>query len=129
VANYKVLIDDNFHFMDEDERVTHGLFVTADEAVAACKLIVDECLEPMVQSGMTATALYEQYEGFGDDPFVMAVDPKDAPVTFSAWAYAKERCEVLCGKPPLVFPADWNDVTPDQAGTAISIAGVKPSKG
>ena len=100
MANYKVLIDDNFHFMDEDERVTHGLFATALEAVAACKLIVDECLEPMIQPGMTAAALYEQYEGFGDDPFIVPVDPKDAPVDFSAWGYAKERCEAIIGALP-----------------------------
>jgi hypothetical protein len=66
VAGYKVLIDDNFHFMDESERIQHGVFATADEAIAACKLIVDECLKPMLQPGMTATALYVQYKGFGD---------------------------------------------------------------
>jgi hypothetical protein len=60
LAGYKVLIDDNFHFMDESERVTYGVFATANEAIAECKAIVDECLEPMLQSGMTATALYEQ---------------------------------------------------------------------
>jgi hypothetical protein len=100
VAGYKVLIDDNFHYMDENERIEHGVFATADEAVAACKQIVDECLEPMVQPGMTATALYEQYVNFGDDPFVMAIDLGDARVTFSAWEYAKERCEaIIAGLP------------------------------
>jgi hypothetical protein len=99
VAGYKVLIDDNFHYMDEDERVTHGVFGTADEAIAACKQIVDECLAPMLQPGITAAALYDQYEGFGDDPFIVPVDPTDAPVAFSAWGYAKERCEVLADLP------------------------------
>jgi hypothetical protein len=94
VAGYKVLIDDNYHFMDESERIQHGVFDTADEAIAACKLIVDECLEP-IQPGITAAALYEQYKGFGDDPFILPVDPDEAPVSFSAWAYAKERCEAL----------------------------------
>lgn len=92
---YKVLIDDNFHFMGESERITHGLFVTAAEAIAACEKIVDDCLEPMLGPGMTATALYEQYESFGDDPFIMPVDPDAAPVAFSAWAYAKQRREAI----------------------------------
>ena len=100
VAGYKVLIDDNYHFTDESERIQHGVFDTADEAIAACKLIVDECLDE--QPGMSATALYEQYQGFGDDPFIMPVDSNDAPAAFSAWEYAKERCEVLGAKPPLV---------------------------
>jgi hypothetical protein len=101
MAGYKVLIDDNFHFMDESERITHGVFASADEAITACKHIVDECLKP-TQPGMTATALYEQYKGFGDDPFIMPVDPDDAPVSFSAWEYAKGRCEVLGAKTSLV---------------------------
>ena len=95
VAGYKVLIDDNFHFMNEEYRGTGGEFATAAEAIAECKEIVDECLKPMLQPGMTPAALYEQYEGFGDDPFVVPVDPNDAPVAFTAWAYAKERCQVL----------------------------------
>jgi hypothetical protein len=128
VAGYKVLIDDNFHFMNEEYRSTGGVFATADEAVAACKLIVDECLSPMLQPGMTAAALYEQYEGFGDDPFVVPVDPNDVPVAFSASAYAKQRCQVLGAKPPLVFPADWQDVTADHDGAVVSIVGVKPLK-
>jgi hypothetical protein len=95
MSGYKVLIDDNYHFMDESERIQHGVFATAEEAITACKHIVDECLKPMLQPGMTATALYEQYKGFGDDPFIMPVDSNGAPVDFSAWDYAKERCDVL----------------------------------
>jgi hypothetical protein len=100
VSAYKVLIDDNFHYMDESERVEHGVFATADEAVAACKQIVDECLGPMLQPGMTAAELYAQYVGFGDDPFVVPVDPNDPPVAFSAWKYAKERCESIIAELP-----------------------------
>jgi hypothetical protein len=44
---------------------------------------------------MTARALWEQYTGFGDDPFIMPVDPDDPPAAFSAWEYAKERCEAI----------------------------------
>jgi hypothetical protein len=107
VAGYKVLIDSS-------DRV----FATADEAVAACKRIVDECLLP----GTTAAALYES---FGDGPLIVPVDPADALVAFSAWAYAKERCEVLGARPPIVIPAD-EDVTADYVGTVISTVGVKP---
>jgi hypothetical protein len=124
VAGYKVLIDD---FMNEDHRETGGVFETADEAVAACKRIVDECLKPMMQPGMTATALYEQYEGFGDDPFVVSVNPNDVPAAFSARTYAKQRCQVLGVKPPILIPAD-EDVAADYVGTIISIVGVKPLK-
>jgi hypothetical protein len=39
--SYQVLIDDNFHYQDESERVKHGVFATSEEAVAACRSIVD----------------------------------------------------------------------------------------
>jgi hypothetical protein len=95
VARYRGLIDDNFHYQDEDHRYEHGRFDSADEAVAVCKQIVDECLEHMLKPGMTAAALYELWVMFGEDPYIMPVDRTEARVTFSAADYAKERCEVL----------------------------------
>jgi hypothetical protein len=109
-AGYRVLIDDNFHYMDEDERYEYGMFGTTDEAIAACKWIVDRCLKSMMKPGMTAAALYELYVSFGEDPFVMAVDPTAARVKFSAWDNAKERCEVLTRNWPQHLVTDIPDL-------------------
>jgi hypothetical protein len=38
---YWVLIDDNFHYQDESERIAYDQFETTDEAVAACRAIVE----------------------------------------------------------------------------------------
>ena len=38
------MIDDNFHYMDEDERCDSGTFKTYEEAVSAAKEIVDRSL-------------------------------------------------------------------------------------
>jgi hypothetical protein len=100
MTKYSVLIDDNFHYMDESERVHHGVFDTADEAIAACKRIVDECLDAM--PAVTADELYEKYVMFGDDPFIVPVDPAGQQVDFSARAYAKERCAIIAAGPPPV---------------------------
>jgi hypothetical protein len=90
------LIDDNFHFQDEFERVTHGVFATADAALSACRSIVDGFLADAFVPGMSSAALYEQYTLFGDDPFVVAIDSKGAPaIHFDAWRYARERCEQI----------------------------------
>jgi hypothetical protein len=97
-SGYKVLIDDNFDYMDEDARVTHGVFATADDAVTACRAIVDDFLAEAYRPGMSASALYEHYQSFGDDPFVMAINSSDPKVTFSAWTYARERCEEIAGQ-------------------------------
>ena len=95
MPKYKVLIDDNAHYMDESERADHGVFANANEAVAACKEIVDDDLNAMWKPGMTAKELYRLYVAFGPDPFVVPLDLKDPDVEFSAWTYAKDQCEHL----------------------------------
>src|SRR6266478_6576140 len=95
MPEYKVLINDNAHYMDESERTDHGVFANADEAVAACKEIVDDDLNAMWKPGMTAKELYKLYVAFGPDPFVMPLNPKDPDVSFSAWTFAKEQYERL----------------------------------
>jgi hypothetical protein len=82
------MIDDNFHFMDEGERFEWKSFETAEQAIAECKRIVDSNLVDLWKPGMTAAELYDLYETFGDDPFVVAVDRNADCVDFSAWDYA-----------------------------------------
>jgi hypothetical protein len=91
---YRVLVDDNYHFMDESERHEVGEFQSYDEAVQASKRIVDDFLLSSFKPGMTASELFKGYTDFGEDPFIVAVDPSPhmAP-SFSAWEYAKVKCE------------------------------------
>jgi len=93
-SRYKVMVDDNFHYMDEDERYELGVFPTVEEAVAACKRIVDSDLNGFLKPGITAAELYDMYASFGEDPFVVREAYSD-PVAFSAWDYAKERSDAL----------------------------------
>lgn len=95
VNKYCVMADDNFHYMDEDERSEVGRFETADEALAACRKIVDDFLAENFKPGLTAEALYDNYTSFGGDPFIVSDDPG---AKFSAWTYAKARCAELCGE-------------------------------
>ena len=87
---YKVIVADNYHYMDESESYIHGSFKTLEEAILACKIIVDEYLLSAYQSGMTSETLYESYTGFGDDPYI------EGKKVFSAWNYAKQRCDEIC---------------------------------
>jgi hypothetical protein len=98
MTRYKVMVDDNFHYMDEEERFELGMLLTAEEAVAACKRIVDEDLDHLNQPGMTAAKLNELYTMFGSDPFIVAVRPNDEIVEFSAWKYAKERSSLVASR-------------------------------
>lgn len=88
---YRVLVDDNFHYMDETERIADGVFDTLEEAIIACEKIVDKSLRWLYpQHPDTAERLYDDYMDFGDDPFIRS-EPFDPDFRFSAWNYAKRR--------------------------------------
>jgi hypothetical protein len=95
---YTVLVDENSHHQDEDERYEDGTFATYDEAVAACQRIVGDFLARQYQPGMTAEELYRLYTTFGEDPFIRPDDPGPAAPSsiFSAREYARLRCDLLC---------------------------------
>ena len=96
MARYTVVVDDNFHYGDHDERRQHGVYETLEDAVAACRAIVDRSLEDERRPGISAEALYERYTSFGDDPFIVGCDGAEDGVKFSAWSYAKERARAIC---------------------------------
>lgn len=97
---YILRVDDNYHYMDETYRRTHGEYETQEDALIAARAIVDAFLASAHTPGMTAEALYQMYTSFGDDPFI--IGPRDSD--FSAWNYARARCEILCAAPQQPHP-------------------------
>lgn len=93
---YRVLVDDNFHYMDESERYSSGDYDTAEEAVAKCKEIVDGFIDDAAKKAKSAADLYDSYQLFGEDPYVEG----PTEVDFSAWDYAKERSEQIFKSKP-----------------------------
>ena len=93
-AVYIVYVDDNFHYMDEEERYEKGRFDSPADAIACCKEIVEASLREVYRPGMTADELYAAYTGFGEDPFIVGGESR---VPFSAWTYAKTRCTEIAG--------------------------------
>jgi len=88
---YCVFVDDNFHYQDDAERFADGVFDTAQEALAHCKKIVDDSLRHLYKHyPSTADRLYDDYQDFGDDPFIRSDDPN---CKFSGWGYAKHRAK------------------------------------
>jgi hypothetical protein len=94
--SYRVLVDENSHYQDPESRWELGTFDTAAEALAACRKMVDEDLLEQHKPGMSAADLFTVYKALGDDPFIVPVDGA-APIEFSAWDYAEERCRAICG--------------------------------
>jgi hypothetical protein len=98
MPRYKVVVDDNFHYQDPNERREQGVYETIEEALAVCRGLVDKSLKEEYSSGISAESLYDRYTSFGDDPFIVVLDGTDDRATFSAWSYAKERCTVICAE-------------------------------
>jgi hypothetical protein len=69
--SYKVFVDDNFHYMDEEHRYFLGEFDTAEAAIAACQKVVNECLEEFYKPERTADELLKLYALYGEDQFIM----------------------------------------------------------
>lgn len=59
MRKFEVFVDDNFHFMDEDERTSSGQFETLDEAITKCQGIVDESLRHLYKPGMSVREHFE----------------------------------------------------------------------
>lgn len=91
---YTVFIDDNFNFMDEEERTTDSVHGTFDAALARAKVIIEQSLHHLRTPSMSAAELLEHYNSFGDDPWIM---PTPAGMQrFSAWDHAEKRCAEIC---------------------------------
>ena len=94
---YRVLVDDNFHYMDQSERYALGEFPTLDAAIEASRKIVNDYLLSAYHPGVTAQALFASYTSFGEDPHIVALAPEEeTAVLFSAGDYAKHRCDEMC---------------------------------
>jgi hypothetical protein len=93
------MVDDNFHYMDESERWELGVFASAEEALEACRRLVDRSLADGYKAGATAAELFAHYKSFGDDPFIVALDDAPKP-SFSAWTYAQARAVELTAPDP-----------------------------
>jgi hypothetical protein len=93
--SYRVMVDENFHYQDPESRWTLGTFDSAEEAITACRRMVDEDLREHHKPGMSAADLFIVYQALRDDPFIVPVDGATT-VEFSAWTYAEERCRAIC---------------------------------
>ncbi len=92
---FTVFVDDNFHYMDEDERYKLGTFATYEEALEACRTLIRRDLGHFLEAGTTRDQLIAQYCSFGEDPFI--VPTPEGVERFSARDYARELAREMCG--------------------------------
>ena len=85
---YRVMIDDNFHYMDESYRVCAGTFQHYEDALVQAKEITLKSV--LKHKGASAAETYDNYKDFGDDPFIQPFGEAPRPEeNYSAWTTAK----------------------------------------
>jgi len=94
---FTVVVEENSHYQDDSHRYEHGEFDTLEAAIQAARKIVDEYLDTAYKPGMSSKQLFESYAMFGEDPFIRGAEEL---VPFSAWDYARKRCEEICSQNP-----------------------------
>lgn len=96
-STFEVFVDDNYHYMDESERYSAGVFRTYDEALECAKRIVDKCLLHLLEPGSSVTDLMRSYLLFGEDPWIRPTP--EGTERFSARDYARQRApEIVSGR-------------------------------
>ena len=99
--NFEVFVDDNYHYMDEDERYSGGEFDYYEEAIEYCIGKVDNFLRECYKPGIKAEDLYDHYLHFGEDPFIRINNEADKEIVeiikkYSSRDYAKKQSIDMC---------------------------------
>lgn len=95
MTGFTVYVDDNYHYMDEDERWTLGVFGSAEEALSAAEDLVTKSVTAMYEAGMSASEVFGRYQMFGNDPFIVGVGFERR--SFHAWDFARTESFRLFG--------------------------------
>jgi hypothetical protein len=89
---YIAYAKDNSEMEESGRKIAE--FQDCGAAIAACQRIVNRSLEEC-DSSQGAGDLFRQYSLFGEDAWIITDDPD---CKFSAWEYAKQRCQELAAK-------------------------------
>ena len=90
---YELYVDDNYYYMDEDERYKAGEFDTLEGAIAEAKRIIDDFLLTTYKKnpGFSAVDLFKEYTKYGVDPWILPNYSK-----YNSWEYAEKRSKEIC---------------------------------
>lgn len=91
--DYKIYVDDNYHYMDESERYAAGSYDSLEEAINKCRELTIKSLKGLYEKGITPEDLSAQWAMFGEDPYVFG---GDGAVPFSARKFVSpELCKEI----------------------------------
>lgn len=90
---YKVKIDDNYHYMDQNEQYVDSVHSSLENAIKRCKEITIRSLKNFYKEGIAPEKMSAQWAMFGVDPFITGAE-KSTP--FSARNFVtREICQKI----------------------------------
>jgi hypothetical protein len=89
---YRVSAAENSHYRHGEER-TVGIYGGTEEALAACRYVVDRSLRELYEEGMQAAELFRSWGMMGEDAWAVPLLDGDPKVEFSGQDYARGRSE------------------------------------
>jgi hypothetical protein len=90
---YALVVGDNFHPHDSAYQREEGTFLTADEAIAAARKVIERSLAECLAPGMTAERLLDCFRSFGEITYIFSGGGLRA--AFDPWEYAKQKAADL----------------------------------
>ena len=94
---YRLVVYDNFHYMDDDEPYEKGEYETYELALADAKSMIESFLEFNWKNGMTPDQLIDVFNDFGEEPTIIPRNNDNGEI-FSARKYVNEIAESICLK-------------------------------
>jgi hypothetical protein len=88
---YIVKIDDNYHYMCEEDRLSDESYDNLKEAIKRCEEITIRSLENLYEEGITSEKLSAQWSMFGEDPFITREEGEEGEVPFSARSFITDK--------------------------------------
>lgn len=76
MPEYKVYVDDNCHFMNEDERYLQGTYDSFEKAVTAARKVIDDFFAGVDIGKLTEEQLFSGWSHYGDNPFIVTDDKR-----------------------------------------------------
>ena len=106
---YKVIIDDNYHYMDESKRSAAGSYNSLEEAIEKCRELTIKSLEGFYEKGIAPEELSAQWAMFGEDPFIVG---SSESVPFSARKFISiDICTEIIRKLSAAVPAPTEGIS------------------
>ena len=94
--SYQVSAAENSRYMDEAARRTVGIYDGLEEALAACRYVIDRSLRELDEEGLLATELFRLWGIMGEDAGVVPLRDDLPRPDFSGQDYARLRSEEIC---------------------------------